>query len=67
MQAKNNRRELIQSIVMRNLFDDGYTIAPIFNTELEKLDLARQKVIEERFLSRREGTKQESLFKTKNR
>lgn len=32
------RYESVQNIIMRTLFEDGYTISPIFNTDLEYLD-----------------------------
>ena len=35
---KKERRESVQNIIMRTLFEDGYTISPVFNTDLEYLD-----------------------------
>ena len=38
IQERNNCREKIQSVIMGTLFDNGYTIMPIFNTPLESTD-----------------------------
>ncbi len=38
LQERNNCREKIQSVIMGTLFDNGYTIMPIFHTPLEDTD-----------------------------
>lgn len=38
MQERKDRHDLAQGIIMRTLFDNGYTIIPVMHTELEKLD-----------------------------
>ena len=38
MQERKDRQDLAQGIIMRTLFDDGYTIMPVFNTPLEGKD-----------------------------
>lgn len=35
---QRKRYESVQNIIMRTLFENGHTIAPVFNTELEYLD-----------------------------
>ena len=35
---RKDRLDSAQSIIMRTLFEDGYTIIPVINTELEALD-----------------------------
>ena len=35
---RRHRRELIQSIIMRTLFEDGYSLTPVINTPLEQKD-----------------------------
>lgn len=37
-QERKDRYDLAQGIIMRTLFEDGYTIIPVINTELEELD-----------------------------
>lgn len=37
-QERKDRHDLAQGIIMRTLFDNGYTIIPVMHTELEKLD-----------------------------
>ena len=45
-QHRQQRQELFdsaQGMIMRNLFEDGYTIIPVFNTPLEQHDPTRKK------------------------
>ena len=37
-QERKDRHDAVQGIIMRTLFEDGCTIIPVINTELEKLD-----------------------------